>query len=163
MPATIALDEFSALGADNVLSLLARGREAGVSVLLATQELADLERAAPGFRDQVLGITALKLAHRQEVDASAVAISRLAGTERVWRETRQLPSLQGGRLASRGTRHEVEEPVVHPNEIKRLSTGQLVLLSNVPTPRVARTTVARTAPRRARRRAAAGAIRPRRG
>jgi conjugal transfer pilus assembly protein TraD len=149
VPATIALDEFSALGADNVLSLLARGREAGVSVLLATQELADLERAAPGFRDQVLGITALKLAHRQEVDASAVAISRLAGTERVWRETRQLPSLQGGRLASRGTRHEVEEPVVHPNEIKRLSTGQLVLLSNVPTPRVARTTVARTAPTRA--------------
>jgi conjugal transfer pilus assembly protein TraD len=141
--ATIALDEFSALGADNVLSLLARGREAGVSVLLATQELADLERAAPGFRDQVLGITALKLAHRQEVDASAVAISRLAGTERVWRETRQLPSLRSGRLASRGTEHEVEEPVVHPNEIKRLSTGQLVLLSNVPTPRVARTTVAR--------------------
>ena len=41
--------------------------------------------------------------------------------------------------------HEVEEPVVHPNEIKRLSTGQLVLLSNVPTPRVARTTVARAA------------------
>ncbi|MFZ0387129.1 MAG: helicase HerA-like domain-containing protein, partial [Solirubrobacteraceae bacterium] len=146
VPATIALDEFSALGADNVLSLLARGREAGVSVLLATQELADLERAAPGFRDQVLGITALKLAHRQEVDVSAVAISRLAGTERVWRETRQLPSLGGGRLASRGTRREVEEPVVHPNEIKRLSTGQLVLLSNVPTPRVARTTVARVAP-----------------
>jgi conjugal transfer pilus assembly protein TraD len=146
VPATIALDEFSALGADNVLSLLARGREAGVSVLLATQELADLERAGRGFRDQVLGITALKLAHRQEVDASAVAISRLAGTERVWRETRQLPSLQAGRLASRGTRHEVEEPVVHPNEIKRLSTGQLVLLSNVPTPRVARTTVARATP-----------------
>jgi len=147
VPATIALDEFSALGADNVLSLLARGREAGVSVLLATQELSDLERAAPGFRDQVLGITALKLAHRQEVDASAVAISRLAGTERVWRETRQLPSLGGGRRpASRGTRHEVEEPVVHPNEIKRLSTGQLVLLSNVPKPRVARTTVQRGPP-----------------
>jgi conjugal transfer pilus assembly protein TraD len=146
VPATIALDEFSALGADNVLSLLARGREAGVSVLLATQELSDLERAARGFRDQVLGITALKLAHRQEVDASAVAISRLAGTERVWRETRQLPSLGGGRPASRGSRHEVEEPVVHPNEIKRLSTGQLVLLSNVPEPRVARTTVQRGPP-----------------
>jgi type IV secretory pathway TraG/TraD family ATPase VirD4 len=146
-PATIALDEFSALGADNVLSLLARGREAGISVLLATQELSDLERAAPGFRDQVLGITALKLAHRQEVDASAVAISSLAGTERAWRETRQLPALVGpGRLSSRGTRSEAEQPVVHPNEIKRLSTGQLVLLSNVPEPRVARTTVRRAPP-----------------
>ena len=151
-PATVALDEFSALGADNVLSLLARGREAGISVLLATQELSDLERAAPGFRDQVLGITALKLVHRQEVDASAVAISSLAGTEPAWRETRQLPALGGGRgLASRGSRSEIERPVVHPNEIKRLSTGQLVLLSNVPTPRVARTRVQRAAagPRRA--------------
>jgi conjugal transfer pilus assembly protein TraD len=147
-PATVALDEFSALGADNVLSLLARGREAGISVLVATQELSDLERAAPGFRDQVLGITALKLAHRQEVDASAVAISRLAGTERAWRESRQLPALGGGRrLASRGTSSEIERPVVHPNEIKRLSTGQLVLLSNVPEPRVARTTVQRGLPR----------------
>jgi conjugal transfer pilus assembly protein TraD len=147
-PATVALDEFSALGADNVLSLLARGREAGISVLLATQELSDLERAARGFRDQVLGITALKLVHRQEVDASAVAISSLAGTEPAWRETRQLPALGGGgRLASRGSRSEVERPVVHPNEIKRLSTGQLVLLSNVPTPRVARTSVRRPPPR----------------
>jgi type IV secretory pathway TraG/TraD family ATPase VirD4 len=150
MPATIALDEFSALGADNVLSLLARGREAGISVLLATQELSDLERAAHGFRDQVLGITALKLAHRQEVDASAVAISSLAGTERAWRETRQLPALGGGRrFAARGSRSEVERPVVHPNEIKRLPTGQLVLLSNVPEPRIARTTVRRP-PSRAR-------------
>src|SRR5205807_9328819 len=47
--ATIAIDEFSALGADNVISLLARGREAGASVLPATQELADPDRAAPAF------------------------------------------------------------------------------------------------------------------
>ena len=151
-PATVALDEFSALGADNVLSLLARGREAGISVLLATQELADLERAGRGFRDQVLGITALKLAHRQEVDASALAISRLAGTERGWRETRQLSGLgAGGRSVGRGTRREVEQPVVHPNEIKRLGTGQLVLLSNVPEPRVSRTRVRPAPPPRPQR------------
>ena len=65
--ALVGIDEFSALGSDNVGSLLARGREAGVSVLLATQELADLDRVARGLRDQVLGNTALKIAHRQEV------------------------------------------------------------------------------------------------
>jgi hypothetical protein len=43
--------------------------------------------------------------------------------------------------ASTGSRTEVEQPVVHPNEIKRLGTGQLVLLSSVPEPRVARTSV----------------------
>ena len=142
-PATVAVDEFSALGADNVLSLLARGREAGVGVLLATQELADLERAGRGFRDQVLGITAVTLAHRQEVHESALAISRMAGTRMVWRETRQIP---GGLGFSRppmslGTRRQHEEPVLHPNAIKRLGTGELVLLTNVPAPTVARVRV----------------------
>jgi conjugal transfer pilus assembly protein TraD len=138
-PATVALDEFSALGADNLLSLLARGRESGVGVLLATQELADLERAGRGFRDQVLGITAVTLAHRQEVHESALAISRMAGTRRVWRETQTIPSYPAlsDAPASRGSRRQQEEPVVHPNTIKRLSTGRVVLLSGVPRPTVA--------------------------
>jgi len=147
-PAIIAIDEFSALGADNVLSLLARGREAGVGVLLATQELADLERAGRGFRDQVLGITAVTLAHRQEVHESALAVSRMAGTRIVWRETRPNPEPlrplgRGGPLP--GTRRQHEEPIVHPNAIKRLRTGQLVLLTGVPRPIAARVQVEPTA------------------
>jgi hypothetical protein len=145
-PATVAVDEFSALGADNVLALLARGREAGVGVLLATQELADLERAGRGFREQVLGITAVTLAHRQEVHESALAISRMAGTRLVWRETRPNPApLRGlpgsGGPLHPGTRRQHEEPVVHPNAIKRLGTGQLVLLTGVPRPIAARVQV----------------------
>jgi type IV secretory pathway TraG/TraD family ATPase VirD4 len=129
----------SAPSADNLLSLLARGRESGVGVLLATQELADLERAGRGFRDQVLGITAVTLAHRQEVHESALAISRMAGTRRVWRETQTIPSYPAlsDAPASRGSRRQQEEPVVHPNTIKRLSTGRVVLLSGVPRPTVA--------------------------
>ena len=53
-------------------------------MLLATQELTDLDRAAPGFREQVLGIISLKLAHRQDVPASARMISDMIGTEIVW-------------------------------------------------------------------------------
>jgi len=149
-PATVALDEFSALGADNVLSLLARGREAGVGVLLATQELADLERAGRGFRDQVLGITAVTLAHRQEVHESALAISRMAGTRIGWRQTLPNPAplraLDRGRGPHPGTRQQHEEPVVHPNAIKRLRTGQLVLLTGVPRPTAARVQVEPPAP-----------------
>jgi conjugal transfer pilus assembly protein TraD len=145
MQATVGIDEFSALGADNVLALLARGRESGVSVLLATQELADLERAAPGFRDQVLGITAVKLAHRQDVPASALTIAQMAGTERVWEETLQMRGLLGGPGASRGSRRQVEQFLVHPNEIKTLQTGQLVMLTKTP---IARTTRLRVSPPR---------------
>ncbi len=89
-PATVAIDEFSALGDDHLLALLARARESGISVLTATQEMADLQRAAPGFRDQVLGIVGVKIAHRQDVPESAEMIAKMAGTQWVWEETRHV-------------------------------------------------------------------------
>jgi hypothetical protein len=140
--ATVAVDEFSALGGDQLLQLVARGREAGVSVLLATQELVDLDRAARGFRDQVLGLTAVKIAHRQDVPASAQVIAELAGTETVWERTRQIRSPFAA-TGSRGTVREVEQFIVHPNEVKRLRTGEAVLLTKVPTAGVARVRVLR--------------------
>jgi conjugal transfer pilus assembly protein TraD len=134
--ALIAIDEFSALGSDNVISLLARGREAGASVLLATQELADLDRAARGLRDQVLGNTAVKLAHRQDVPDSAQTIAQMAGTVKAWDETQQIGGrLLGAHRTNRGTRRQVEQFIVHPNDIKTLPTGQAVLITKLPTAR----------------------------
>jgi hypothetical protein len=130
--AVVGIDEFSALGADHVISLLARGRESGISVLLATQELADLDRAAPGFRDQVIGITALKIAHRQDVPASAQLIAQMAGTEQTWEETRQIGGGLGRSGYGRGTRRLVEQFILHPNEIKSLRTGEAVVISKLP-------------------------------
>jgi hypothetical protein len=130
--ATIGIDEFSALGADHVLALLARGRESGMSVLVATQEMVDLERAAPGFRDQVIGVAAIKIIHRQDTPRSAEMIAQMAGTERVWEETRQTASrLLFGYDTGHGTRREVERFVIHPNEIKNLRTGEAIVISKL--------------------------------
>ena len=132
--AVVGIDEFSALDSDNVISLLARCREAGVSVLLSTQELADLDRFARGLRDQILGSTAIKIAHRQEVPASARTIAQIAGSETVWEESRQMSShpLFGLRDTGRGTRRQVERFKVHPDQISSLAPGQAVLISKVP-------------------------------
>jgi hypothetical protein len=148
--ALIGIDEFSALGSDNVISLLARGRASGASVLLATQELADLDRAGPGLRDQILGITAIKIAHRQDVPASAQTIAQMAGTEKVWERTYQIGTgLLSGSGGSRGTRRQVEQFVVHPNAIKALKTGEAVVLTKQPeaSARMVRVAPARVAPR----------------
>jgi conjugal transfer pilus assembly protein TraD len=127
--ATIGIDEFSALGADHVIALLARGRESGMSVLVGTQELADLDRAAPGLRDQVVGVTALKIFHRQEVPRSARMIAEMVGTELVWDETRQMAEgLLGGYETGRGSRRQVERFIVHPNEIQSLKTGEAIVI-----------------------------------
>jgi hypothetical protein len=143
--AMIAIDEFSALESDNVIALLARGREAGVPVLLATQEFADLERAGRGVRDQVSGVTALKIAHRQEVPASARMIAEMVGTERVWERshaTRRHPLL-GDYDTGRGTRRQVERFIIDPNRIQSLPTGEAVVITKLP---VARARVTRIAP-----------------
>lgn len=133
-PALIAIDEFSALGADNVLALLARGREAGVGVVLATQELADLDRAARGLRDQVLGNTATKIAHRQDVPESAQTVARLAGTVERWERTYQeRPGrLPGTRSAGGATATLKERYAIPPETIRALPTGQAVVISKVP-------------------------------
>jgi hypothetical protein len=141
IPATFAIDEFSALGADNLLALLARGREAGVPVLLATQELSDLERAGRGFRDQVMGIVGVTIAHRQDVHSSATMISQLAGTEWAWQETETVRGLFAGPGLSRGTRRMGEQPLVHPNEIKTLAVGEMLMIAKLPSMRIDRVTV----------------------
>ncbi|MBV8219012.1 MAG: TraM recognition domain-containing protein [Solirubrobacterales bacterium] len=130
-PAVIGIDEFSALGADHVIGLLARGRESGMRGLVATQELADLDRAAPGLRDQVLGNTAIKIAHRQEVPGSAQTIAQIGGTEMVWDTTYQTGGPLIGGSGTRGTRRRVERFVVDPNEIKALRTGEAVVISKL--------------------------------
>jgi conjugal transfer pilus assembly protein TraD len=130
--AMIGIDEFSAINSDLVAALLSRGREAKMPVFVATQELVDLERASPGLRDLVLGVTAVKIVHRQEVPESARTIARIAGTEMVWDETRQIGGgLIGGYDTGRGTRRRVERFVVDPNEIQTLTAGQAVVISKV--------------------------------
>jgi type IV secretory pathway TraG/TraD family ATPase VirD4 len=130
-PATVAIDESSVLG-ENLISLFARCREAGIGALAATQEMADFDRVAPGLRDQVLGNTAFKLAHRQDVPSSAQTVAQMAGTETAWEETERIGgSLFGGYRGARGTRRQVEQFVIHPNEIKTLRTGQAVLISKL--------------------------------
>jgi hypothetical protein len=140
--ATVGIDEFSALGSDNVEALLARGREAGVSVLLATQELADLDRAARGLRDQVLGNTAVKIAHRQDVPRSAETVAQLAGTVPDWERTYSVrPGRWGGERVEQGSLRQVDRYVVEPDRVRSLRTGEAVVIVKTPVSRAAVTRV----------------------
>jgi hypothetical protein len=131
IPAIVAVDEFSALGGDQLAALFARGREAGVSALVATQELVDLERASRGLRDQILGNTTLKIIHRQDVPESALMVAQMIGTEMVWEETRHIGA-PFGYDTGRGTRRQVERFSVHPNTIKTLPAGRAVVMAKSP-------------------------------
>jgi type IV secretory pathway TraG/TraD family ATPase VirD4 len=120
VPAVVAIDEFSAISAAGVARLFGRARAAGLSLVLVTQELADLRAADGELLEQVLGNVEALIAHRQNVPASAELVAQIAGTRVVWNRTEQLErSLPTGRA----TRTRGREYLIHPDAIKALPVG----------------------------------------
>jgi hypothetical protein len=124
VPTVVVIDEFSAVAADQVARLFGRARSAGVSLILGTQELADLKTAAEGLREQTLGNVATVIAHRQNVPESAELIAAMAGTKPVWVTTQQTEQgLIATSPSGRGSRTRGHEYEIHPSNIKQLQTG----------------------------------------
>ncbi len=103
VPTLVMIDEFSAIVPERVVDLFARASGAGVSLVLGTQELADLR--VPGreaLLEQIMGNLSVLIAHRQVVPASAELIASLTETRGVWRTSRH----GDGRLTrTRGFEH----------------------------------------------------------
>ncbi len=121
------VDEFSAMRPGPLASLFARVRSANLALLLSTQEVSDLDREDDTFRAAVATNVATVLAHRVHDPRSAEWISQLVGTRAGWQETSQVEAISrlGGEQAAGGatglgTVREVEQYVVHPNEVKSL-------------------------------------------
>jgi conjugal transfer pilus assembly protein TraD len=120
VPTLVAIDEFSAIAPEGVARLFGRARAAGFSLLLATQELADLRAAAPELLEQVLGNVETVIAHRQSVPDSAELIARIAGTRPAWSSTEQLTHAVP---TGRSTRSRSREFAIHPDVIRTLACG----------------------------------------
>jgi hypothetical protein len=119
-PTVVALDEFSAIAAEGVARLFGRARAAGFSLLLATQELADLRAGGAELLEQVLGNVETIIAHRQSVPDSAELVARIAGTRTTWSSTEQLVHAMP---TGRSTRARSREFAIHPDVIRTLDRG----------------------------------------
>ncbi len=129
-PTVVVLDEFAALGARQIARLFGRGRSAGISLVLGTQELADLQAAGEQLRDQVLGNVEALIAHRQNVPESAELVAQLAGSRPAWITTQQTEQgLLGSRAGSRGSKTRGHEFELHPSRIKRLGRGRAAVIT----------------------------------
>jgi type IV secretory pathway TraG/TraD family ATPase VirD4 len=121
VPTLAIIDEFSALGAEHVVRVFGRARSAGVSVLLGTQELADLRLAGrERTLEQVLGNLSSLIAHRILVPDSASLIANMSGTRGAWRTS----SHGDGRV----TRTRVARPVLSAEQLGALKTGWAAVL-----------------------------------
>lgn len=143
-PVYVAIDEFSALAGPQLTGLVTRGREAGICVVLATQELADLTSVSPAFCDQVLGDTNVKIIHRQDVADSAERLAATMGTDRSWDVSLSQASAAGlfaGRRNRNLTWYPVDRSTVEPSDLLRLPQGIAVLVAKQPRLRVERVQV----------------------
>lgn len=89
VPTLVMIDEFSAIVPERVVGLFARAGGAGVSLVLGTQELADLR--VPGreaLLEQIVGNLSVLIAHRQVVPASAELIAGMTEARGAWRASR---------------------------------------------------------------------------
>src|SRR3954469_3577527 len=131
VPTLVLVDEFSAIAPGGVVRLFGRGRSAGLSLLLGTQELADLRPPDnPTLADQVLGNVTTLIAHRQMVPASAETVAGVIGTRGAWTTTERTGMFLGASSPSGdGTRTRTREFVIHPDTIKHLPTGTAAVTS----------------------------------
>lgn len=130
----VAIDEFAAVGASQILRVLSRSRSAGISVLVATQGLADLgdvggAGAGENLTARVLSQLDFTVAHRQPEPVAAEQLSRLCGTRVVWAMTERVQSSWTLMpLPREGTRTRSHQFVRHPDEFKRLAVGEAILI-----------------------------------
>jgi conjugal transfer pilus assembly protein TraD len=131
VPTVVVIDEFSAVAAEQVARLFGRARSAGVSLILGTQELADLKSTGDGaLREQTLGNVETVIAHRQNVPESAELIAAMAGTKPAWVTTQQTEEgLIGTGTSGKGTRRRGYEFEIHPSHIKQLPTGHAIVIT----------------------------------
>jgi type IV secretory pathway TraG/TraD family ATPase VirD4 len=133
IPTLVVIDEFAAVAAGQVVRLFGRARSAGLSLVLSTQELADLR--LPGrerLLEQVMGNLSVLVAHRQVVPDSAELIASLAGRQGTWRTS------QHG--DGRTTRTRTREGVLCADQVMRLERGwaAVLVVTGARRPRIAR-------------------------
>jgi len=132
-PLTVIIDEFSDLADEDFLAFLDRARSSRISVIIAHQELSDLQRISPEFAGRLMGNTSTLYAFLQKRPESAETIAGIAGTKSAWKTTKQTERVwlfdieTGG-----GSKRQVEEFYIHPNVIKSLGVGQCVCIKKYP-------------------------------
>ena len=121
---------------EDFIGFLDRARSSKMSVVVAHQEICDLQRISPEFAGRLMGNTSTLYAFLQKRAESAEIISSMAGTRTVWKTTKQTNRMWLFDVeAGGGSKREVEEYVIHPNLVKSLQVGKCVCVKKHPVAR----------------------------
>jgi hypothetical protein len=123
----LILDEYSALsaGGTDAANLVERLRSYGCAVILASQSYAGLGR--PEDAERILDAANWLIVHRS---AAPERLTRRAGTKQVIRESYRFGGKMHESFAHRGEMRVEEEPAVHPDQARRLETGEAIVIAH---------------------------------
>jgi hypothetical protein len=133
--AFIVVDEFSALGGSLLANLYARARSQGAGVALATQQSESLRDVSEAFEAAVIENSNILLLGNQTGKADDRASE--FGTDQRWSETIQVrhdadPIGTVTEAGGVGSLRMVDAFRIHPNELRDLQPGEMVLRVKAP-------------------------------
>jgi hypothetical protein len=138
-PYNVFIDEFSAIGSDNIINLINKARASKMSVTIATQTLSDLDAKAKSriVSMQLLGIVSSFIIHRANYKEDAEVYAGLTGTSMVNKVRTNITYEKGllggiGKGTGKGTGsvEEVEEENVKPTDIQSLDQGEFFYINS---------------------------------
>jgi type IV secretory pathway TraG/TraD family ATPase VirD4 len=135
-PVTVVIDEFASFAIPEFIELLDRARGAGIGIILAHQSRADLRAISPEFQDRVEANSNTTIVSGVKSSEDADYYAGIIGTQTIIKKTVQKESLLGFWDTDTGMRstREAEEYVLHPNRIKALSQGKVLVISRTVAP-----------------------------
>jgi hypothetical protein len=152
-PVTLIVDEFGAFAIPEFIEFMDRARGAGVGIVIAHQSRADLAAISPEFLKRVEANANTKIVGSLEDADDREYYAKILGTRKTKKETVQVEDGFFGETPT-GIKsvREVEEFIVHPNELADLARGTVFTVSRTVDRKhgFVRTPLAPEAPARAR-------------
>ncbi len=131
--ASIIVDEFADLATDSFASFIGKARGSKLGIIVAHQEMEDLNKNSKTLLQQITANTSTKICFLQQTPSSADFIASIMGTVTTEKMTEATEdSWFGHTKTGDGSIREVEEYVIHPNEIKQMKRFEAFVIGKYP-------------------------------
>jgi hypothetical protein len=127
-PTTLIIDEFASFATPDFGEFIEKARGAGISIIVAYQSRKSLDHIEQNLALKINENTATKIAFQIQDSEDVEWFCSLLGTKKATKETYQAEDgiFWDSKTGMKSVR-EVEEYVIHPNQIKNLKLGQALL------------------------------------
>lgn len=127
-PVALIIDEFASFATPDFGEFIEKARGAGISIVVTYQSRKSLDHIEQSLALKMNENTANKVVFQVQDSEDVEWFCSLLGTKKTTKETHQAEDgLFGDTKTGMKSVREVEEYVIHPNEIKKLKRGQALL------------------------------------